>query len=535
VETAIHDNAATRSVKVVAAHQLKSGDIQIFTSTTTEATHLKDNKGWLRGLGEHAELIVPTYGVIVHGISTHSINIKEQEATIQQMLADNYTVIPSAKIAYVGWLTKEATLKRASSAVVEFTDPEMANAIIYAGMAWDGQIHQCQLYDRACRVKQCFRCYNYGHIGTQCNTSQVCGYCAEQHETKHCKQKGMEGFNPRCAVCKGAHTAWSNACPARKKEMARVEQAKQVRSIYWHVPAKENTASTRTRNTHNPNARREGPLAPGPDLIAAQGAEEAREHTAPGGSNPAHTEHQVPPPTSRPTEPIVQSPLQTETEVQTPEAITTQAPTAMSVEEWETPQQEPAQQLDLPIDPRIIAMEETLSTIQVLEDGQSQPPLYPADGAEGTSAMQDADAWLDNMIDNEWLYGTAEVEPSPPTSMATDPRTALGAIYKACKCPSHQEIYSDWPTQDAELTIATCMKICMYCGKDFAVTAELRKHLRKRVEYIRRNLRVQQETRGKYSSSTPSWTRIEAPTRRRNGRTTRSRSHTNSANAGTPP
>lgn len=69
------------------------------------------------------------------------------------MLTDNYTVIPDAEISYVGWLTKEATLKRTSSIVVEFTDPEMANAIIFAGMAWDGQIQQCQLYDRACRVK----------------------------------------------------------------------------------------------------------------------------------------------------------------------------------------------------------------------------------------------------------------------------------------------------------------------------------------------------------------------------------------------
>lgn len=140
--------------------------------------------------------MVPTYGVIVHGISTNSINIKDQKATIQQMLADNYTVIPRTEISYVGWLTKESTLKHASSIVVEFTDPEMANAIIYAGMVWDGHIHQCQLYDRACRVKQCFRCYNYGHIGTQCSASQLCGYCTGQHETKHCRQKGMEGFNP---------------------------------------------------------------------------------------------------------------------------------------------------------------------------------------------------------------------------------------------------------------------------------------------------------------------------------------------------
>lgn len=45
------------------------------------------------------------------------------------MLADNYTVVPDAKITYIGWLTKAATLKRVSSIVVEFTDPEMANAM----------------------------------------------------------------------------------------------------------------------------------------------------------------------------------------------------------------------------------------------------------------------------------------------------------------------------------------------------------------------------------------------------------------------
>jgi hypothetical protein len=57
VETSIHDNAATRLVKVVAVHQLKSGDIQIFTSTTAEAIQLKENKGWIGGLGEQAELV----------------------------------------------------------------------------------------------------------------------------------------------------------------------------------------------------------------------------------------------------------------------------------------------------------------------------------------------------------------------------------------------------------------------------------------------------------------------------------------------
>ncbi|EPS26196.1 hypothetical protein PDE_01132 [Penicillium oxalicum 114-2] len=143
VETSIRGNDATKQVKVVAIYQLKSGDIQIFTSTTAEAAQLKQNKGWIKGLRERAELVLPTYGVIAHRIPTNSINIKDQDATIQQVLTDNYTVVLNAEISYVGWLTKEATLKRASSIVMEFKDPEKANAVIYAGMAWEGQIHQC--------------------------------------------------------------------------------------------------------------------------------------------------------------------------------------------------------------------------------------------------------------------------------------------------------------------------------------------------------------------------------------------------------
>jgi hypothetical protein len=89
VQTSIRENTTTNSIKVVAAYQLKSGDIQIFTSTTTEARQLKEHKGRLKGVGEQAELIIPTYGVIVHVISTNSINIKGQKATIQHMVADN--------------------------------------------------------------------------------------------------------------------------------------------------------------------------------------------------------------------------------------------------------------------------------------------------------------------------------------------------------------------------------------------------------------------------------------------------------------
>jgi hypothetical protein len=71
------------------------------------------------------------------------------------------------------------------------------------------------------------------------------------HKTKYCKKKGSEGFTLCCTVCKNAHTAWSNACPARKKEMQRVEKAKRAHSIYWHIPVKEKIAITKTQITRN--------------------------------------------------------------------------------------------------------------------------------------------------------------------------------------------------------------------------------------------------------------------------------------------
>ena len=516
VQTAIQENNNTKSIKVVAAYQLKSGDIQIYASTTAEAGQLKANKGWLKGLGEQAELVLPTYGVIVHGVSTKSINVKEQDAVVKQMLSDNYTVIPRAEISYVGWLTKEAILKRASSIVVEFTDPEMANAIIYAGMAWEGQIHQCQLYDRACRVKQCFRCYHYGHIGTQCNVSQTCGYCAEQHESKHCRRKGEEGFSPRCTVCKDVHTAWSNACPARKKEMGRVEQAKQTRSIYWHVPARDNTTRPRIDNTSTTGTT-QGTTLPG-DPTPAQTTIPRIEEAARASVAQVQREARLstrrtphPPMQTAPASATTLTEIVSATQVTVETTIVPAVAAVPAEEEWTTPatQQDPTAQPEPGslIDPGLRNADEPFSSIQLLEDDQPQVSEYPTDVLAGMSATRDADAWLDNMFngeDNEWLPMETNEMPSPITSAASEPDVVGGKIFKGCKCPEHQQIYDDWPTQDAELTIAKCMTVCVYCGVDCRRPPSLRLHL-KAAKHAQNNISVVRETMGRGSSTVPSW------------------------------
>lgn len=534
VQNSIRDNVPTKSVKVVAAHQLKSGDLQVFTSTSAEIQQLKQNTGWLKGLGDQAELVVPTYGVIVHGIPTKSINIKDQKATIRQILADNYTVIAEAKISYVGWLTREGPLKRASSIVIEFTAPEMANALIYAGMVWEGHIHQCQLYDRACRVKQCFRCNHYEHIGTQCNAPQTCGYCAELHETKHCRHKGVEGFTPRCPVCKGAHTAWSNACPARKKELERVALAKQNRSIYWHVPVKENTTHTRTysiNHTHNTHEMAlPGETTPEPVTTTQTTIQTSQESiaiitTQAEEQTPAFGDH-----ASHNIEENDQAPIQASVE-----GIMTEVLPALPTEEEfatpETQQQQPElEDINSLIDPQLQATHETLPLTQVTGDNQHELSLYPLETIGGGLGTQDADAWLNNIFDDEdseWMPEMADVEVSPPTSAASEPDAADGKIFKSCKCAAHKRIYDTWPTHDAELTIAKCMTVCMYCGVDYNRPPTLRMHL-KSARHAPNNIRVVRETMGRGSSIIPSWKLIPSVEPAATPRRTRRRGITNS-------
>jgi hypothetical protein len=245
VNNILQETPNVKDIKVLGAHQLKSGDVTVITESLENATELQTHTEWTKGLGPRAEVIRTTYGAIVHGIVVKSVNMKDQQGTIQRILAENHSVIPHAVITYVGWLTKGSTQKRSSSMVVEFTRPEMANSIIYAGFLWEGLIHTCQLYDRSCRIKQCLRCYNYGHIGTQCSAPQACGHCAGGHESRSCTLKLSPGFVPKCTVCKGPHTAWNAACPARQKEIQRVERAKQTRSHYWPtLPPRRVTTST---------------------------------------------------------------------------------------------------------------------------------------------------------------------------------------------------------------------------------------------------------------------------------------------------
>jgi hypothetical protein len=257
-------NEHIEKIKTASTNQLKSGDLSIKTATTSDMEILRQfAEDWEHRLGIGASVRIPTYGVLVHGIRTSSMDVGRFEDTRDNILQENRPFIPNAGIKYIGWLTRTVATKSASSVIIEFTKPQDANKIIDEGLIWQGEVFQCELYDRSCRLRQCFSCQRYGHIGTQCKATTRCGYCAQEHASRECCVKSDKSVPRKCANCKGQHEAWSNQCVDRKEEMAKVKVAYAARPRYHLVPQSNvavNQANTMVGVQKEPTGRvvREG-------------------------------------------------------------------------------------------------------------------------------------------------------------------------------------------------------------------------------------------------------------------------------------
>jgi hypothetical protein len=233
------ENEHIQNIKIASTNQLKSGDLSIKAITIAETKALKQfAEDWTKGIGNGASARTDTFGIIAHGVRTSTMNMNKPDQIIKDILFDNRVFIPNAEIKYVGWLTRLATTKTMSSIIIEFKTPEDANKIIDEGLIWQGEALQCELYDRQCRLRQCYKCQKYGHIGTQCKATTACGYCAQEHSSQDCPNKA-DKTNRKCTNCKGTHEAWSRQCEYRKDEIAKIRTSYDTRLRHHLVPANE--------------------------------------------------------------------------------------------------------------------------------------------------------------------------------------------------------------------------------------------------------------------------------------------------------
>jgi hypothetical protein len=236
VETAIKRSVIPQvaAIKIVAARQLASGDVAVYTATKIDQTKLLAFEDeWIKEIGPKATTPKQSYAIILHGVHTNTMDLSDPDSTTAEvLLAQNKHTIPDAQIRHMKWLTRSATDKKTSSAVIEFTRKEDANTALRQGLVWDFNQLQCEYYERKCQMKQCFNCQRYGHTGPQCYAPTACAACAGPHSTRDCPDK-EDPTRRKCVICKGPHGTWNNSCPARKRETERTRWERSLRPCFY--------------------------------------------------------------------------------------------------------------------------------------------------------------------------------------------------------------------------------------------------------------------------------------------------------------
>lgn len=79
-------------------------------------------------------------------------------------------------------------------------------------------------------VPQCKRCLDIGHTANYCTKPFKCLRCGNNHHvTKNCKQS--KDAPPRCANCKGNHTANYRGCPYYQSKLPSNSQASKISAV----------------------------------------------------------------------------------------------------------------------------------------------------------------------------------------------------------------------------------------------------------------------------------------------------------------
>jgi hypothetical protein len=193
-----------------------SGDYLLLAKDAATAERLiKNGPKLVTCLGGSAEVITPTYGVIAMGIPVATFDPQEQQQMKQMLVGANPQLLNGHEINHMDWLNKSKPGKEVGSIVISFLSKAGANTALAAKViAREYNERRTFRYSRACKVQQCFKCYEYGPTTRNCRNTEKCGHCAEEHPAEEHPTRDCPTPNgtKTCALCKGPHPAWDRSC-----------------------------------------------------------------------------------------------------------------------------------------------------------------------------------------------------------------------------------------------------------------------------------------------------------------------------------
>jgi hypothetical protein len=178
--------------------------------------------------------------VIVKGLPVDRIARTNQS----QLLADLQLKIPELTKLKVE--PARAPTARFTTAILYLHSAEAATRLCDRGLIWQAQVFNCEPYSADLRIRRCFNCHQFGHIGRYCKNKARCGHCAgPAHPQGEASCPQAQGTK-RCVNCSRSHPAWHRQCPKALEAKERAYIAYQHRPRQFEVLGKTNQVGNTT-------------------------------------------------------------------------------------------------------------------------------------------------------------------------------------------------------------------------------------------------------------------------------------------------
>jgi hypothetical protein len=170
-------------------------------SSEARATPEK-SQAWVKGIANSTRIVRRTFAILAHEVRI-AIDTSNQKTAIKRLAKDNARLHEGLEILRIAWPKKVTGSGKAhSSLIMEVATEAMANRLLNVGMLDPYQECLCELFEKNCRITQCFRCFEFGHMGRFCKKKQRCFKCAGKYHAEMCI---VPADRRRCANCNGSH------------------------------------------------------------------------------------------------------------------------------------------------------------------------------------------------------------------------------------------------------------------------------------------------------------------------------------------
>lgn len=230
-------NTAAGREAAVAARKLPSGDYAITCKTATEKRMLETDRAWTAAaFGESAAIQKRKVLVVAHGMSKEAVETNEAELAAQLRNQPGGPIdILEAKLPH----SAKTSSRKVTALYIAVATVQQAEQLCRDGLIWQYGYYPCEPFADGAQLKQCYRCFRYGHIARVCRHKPRCGLCSStMHDDKECPVTGNHS-RYCCPACRGPHAAWSKECPIRQEQIQMAKAAYVTRPKGFALPPQE--------------------------------------------------------------------------------------------------------------------------------------------------------------------------------------------------------------------------------------------------------------------------------------------------------